>query len=71
MCVCVCVCVLNCSVMCNSLQPFELQPFLCPWNFLAKNTEMGCHFLLHGIFSAQGLNPVSPALLADSLPAES
>ena len=24
---------------------------LCPWNFPGKNTGVGCHFLLHGIFS--------------------
>ena len=30
---------------------------LCPWNFSGKNTGMGCHFLLQGIFPTQGLNP--------------
>ena len=29
---------------------------LCPWNFLGKNTGMGCHFLLQGIVPTQGLN---------------
>ena len=23
---------------------------LCPWNFPGKNTRVGCHFLLQGIF---------------------
>ena len=32
---------------------------LCPWNFPGKNTGMGFHFLLQGIFPAQGLNPIS------------
>ena len=43
--------------------------FLCPWNFPGKNTGVGCHFLLQGIFSAPGLNPVSSAspALADRL----
>ena len=36
-----------------------LQPtsFLCPWNFPGKNTRVGYHFLLLGIFLAQGSNP--------------
>ena len=29
---------------------------LCPSNFPGKNTGMGCHFLLQGIFSIQGSN---------------
>ena len=29
---------------------------LCPWDSLGKNTGVGCHFLLHGIFPTQGLN---------------
>ena len=29
---------------------------LCPWNFPGKNTAVGCHFLLLGIFPTQGLN---------------
>ena len=30
---------------------------LCPWDFSAKNTGVGCHCLLQGIFLMQGLNP--------------
>ena len=30
---------------------------LHPWNFPGKNTQMGCHFLLQGIFLTQGSNP--------------
>ena len=26
---------------------------LCPWNFPSKNTGVGCHFLLQGIFLTQ------------------
>ena len=26
---------------------------LCPWNFPGKNTRVGCHFLLQGIFQTQ------------------
>ena len=28
----------------------------CPWDFPGKNTGVGCHFLLQGIFPTQGLN---------------
>ena len=46
------------SVVSNSLQPHGLQParILCPWKSPGKNSGMGCHSLLHGIFSTQGLN---------------
>ena len=39
---------ISCSVVSNSLRPHELQHarFLCPWDFLGKNTGVGCHFLL-------------------------
>ena len=37
------------------------------WDFSGKNTGVGCHFLLQGIFLDQGLN-LSPALQADLLP---
>ena len=30
--------------------------FLCPWDFPGKNTGVGCHFLLQGIFLTQGFN---------------
>ena len=30
---------------------------LCPWDFPSKNTGVGCHFLLQGIFTTQELNP--------------
>ena len=28
-----------------------------PWSFSGKNTGVGCHFLLQGIFPTQGSNP--------------
>ena len=31
---------------------------ICPWDFPGKNTGVGCHFLLQGIFPNQELNPV-------------
>ena len=47
------------SVMPDSLQPHGLQPtgFICLWDFPGKDTGVGCHFLLQGIFPIQGLNP--------------
>ena len=42
--------------------------FLCPWDFPGKNTGVGCHFLLQGIFLTQGLNPCLLHWQADSLP---
>ena len=62
---CVCLCGLIHSVVSDSLQPFGLQParLLSPWDFLGKNTGVGCHFLLQGIFLTQGWNPCLPHLL--------
>ena len=45
-------------VVSNALQPHGLQPtrLLCPWNSPGKNTGVGCHSLLQGIFLTQGSN---------------
>ena len=48
-------------------QPSRL---LCPQNFPGKNTRLGCHFLLYGIFPTQGLNPCLLHWQVDSLPLE-
>ena len=37
----------------HGLQPTRL---LCPWNSPGKNSGVGCHFLLQGIFLTQELN---------------
>ena len=34
-----------------------LASLLCPWNFPGKNTGVGWHFLLQGIFLTWGSNP--------------
>ena len=49
------------------LRPHGLYParLLCLWDFLGRNTEVGCHFLLWGIFLTQG-SKVSHALAEDS-----
>ena len=43
------------SIMSDSLQPRRL----CPWNSLGKNTGVGSHSLLQGLFLTQGLNCVN------------
>src|SRR5574341_326123 len=50
--------VLSHSVVSDSLQTQELQSarLLYPPNFPGKNTGVGCHLLLQGIFPTQGLN---------------
>ena len=37
----------------HGLQPTRIP---CPWDSPGKNTGVGCHFLLHGIFPTQGLD---------------
>ena len=46
------------SVVPESLWPHGLQPsrLLCPWDFPGKDTGVGCHFFLQGIFPIQGSN---------------
>ena len=46
----------NHSVMSSSLQyhGLEVSRFFCPWNSPGKNTGVGCHSLLQGIFMTQG-----------------
>ena len=55
----VCACV--CSKSFQSLRLPGPQPakFLCPQDSPGKNTGVGRHGLLQGIFSTQGLNPFS------------
>ena len=45
-------------VMSDSWWSHGLVPtrLLCPWNYPGKNTGVGSHALLQGIFPAQGLN---------------
>ena len=68
-CVCVCVCVYVC-VCAKSLQscwalcdPMDCTRLLCPWDSPGRNTGVGCHFLLQGIFPTQELNPHLVCLL--------
>ena len=58
-CVVPCCAVLSRSVVFDSLWPHGLWParLLWPWDFPGKNTGVGCHTLLQGIFPTQGWNP--------------
>ena len=61
------------SVMSDSLRLPGVEPtrLHCPWDYPSKNTGVGCHFLFHGIFLAQGWNPGLLCLLywqTNSLP---
>ena len=52
---CCCSVTKLCLLLCD---PPGLQPARSfAWNFTGKNTRVGCHFLLQGIFLTQGSNP--------------
>ena len=64
-----CVCVGSCPTFCNprvgGLPSYSVH------GISGRNTKVGCHFLLQGIFQTQGLNPRLLRLLhwqADPLP---
>ena len=66
----------SCPTLCNPVDG-SLPGFLCPWDSPGKNTGVGYHFLLQGIFPTQGnpslqeveLNPLCPSVdwLSNSL----
>ena len=60
---CVCLVMSDCDLM-----DFVTHQVLFPRNFQGKNTGVGSHFLLQGIFPTQGLNPCLLHWEADSLP---
>ena len=55
------------SVVSDSFRP---QGLYSPWNSPGQNTGVGSPSLLQGIFPNPGIEPRSPELQADSLPAE-
>ena len=63
------VCAYSVAQSCLTLWSHRLQPtrLLCLWDFQGKNTRVGCHFLLQGIFSTQGSNTHLLHWQADSL----
>ena len=56
--------------MSDPLRSHGLQParLLGPWDIPGKNTGVGCHFLLQGIFLPQGWNPDLLRWQGNSLP---
>ena len=64
--------IVNCWVMSNSLWPSMdcgLPKVLCLWDFPGKNTGVGSHFLLQGIFPTQRSNLLS-YIAGNSLPSK-
>ena len=57
----------SCPTLCDLMDCSPPCRLLCPWDFPGKNTGVGSHFLLQGIFLTQELNLGSPVLQADSL----
>ena len=51
--VCVCLVAQSCLSLCDPMDPTRL---LSPWDSAGKNTGVGSHSLLQGIFLTQGLN---------------
>ena len=60
----------SCLTLCEA--PWTVAPrLLCPWDSPGRNTGVGCHFLLQGIFPTQRWNPHVLCILhwqAGSLP---
>ena len=51
----------SCVQLCATLGNVARLP--CPWDSPGKNTRVGCHAFLQGIFPTQGSNPCLPCLL--------
>ena len=64
---CVCVHVLSC-VQLSAPSALYFAKLLCPWDSPGKNTGVGCHFLLQGIFLTQESNLCLLHYQVDSLP---
>ena len=67
-CCCCCFCLVTKS--CPTLlqrHGLQLAKLLCPWDSPGKNTGVGCHALLQGIFPTQGIEPMPPVWQAGSL----
>ena len=57
-------CLHACSAVSDSVTPWTIATrLLWSWGFPGKKAGVGCHFLLQGIFPAQGLNPCLLGLL--------
>ena len=65
-CCCCCSVAESCLTLCNPMDCSLLGS--CPWDFPGKNTVVGCHFLLQGIFPTQSSNLRLLHWQMDSLP---
>ena len=56
------------SVVSDSVWPYGLQParLLCPWDSPGKNTGVGCHAFLQGIFPTKASHPCLSCLPASA-----
>ena len=45
-----------CPTLCNPVDSTAHPRLLCPWDSPGKNTGVGCHLFLQGIFLTQGSN---------------
>ena len=52
----------SCSALCDPVD-CSLNRFLCPWDSLGKNTGVGCHALLQGVFQLRNQTHVTTNLL--------
>ena len=65
-CCCCCLVAQSCLTLCD---PRDCStPGSCPRDFSGKNSGVGCHFLLQGIFLTQGSNTHLLQWRVDSLP---
>ena len=70
LCAVLCLVTQSCLTLCDFID-CSLPGFSVHEDSPGKNTGVGCHALLQGIFPTQELiEPGSPALQADSLPAK-
>ena len=46
-----------CTTLCDPMNELKATWPLCPWDSPGKNTGVGSHALLQGIFPTQGSNP--------------
>ena len=68
---CACSVAQSCLTLCDPMDYMEPSRLLCSWHFSDKNTGVGFHFLLQGIFPTQGSKLCLLSLLpwqVDSLP---
>ena len=47
----------SCPALCDLMDYMYPARLLCPWDSPGQNTGVGCHALLQGMSSSQGLNP--------------